>query len=441
MVLQTRKWSTANRSPISHVVTRYNESPETSIHTPSGIATLSLQRVNEAMTEQPQSCQELLTRMVAFDTVVAYHSGRPDPERKLSEYLAACATQWGFAVRELPVDGACPNLLVEHRVSDDLPWMMFDSHLDTVGTEGMVVPPFAAEVRDGRMYGRGTCDTKGTGAAMLWALRQYSAGNHQPNNIAILLSVGEEHVQIGARVFVDEHLALLDWRPDGVVVGEPTQMNVLAATGGFVRWKMSTQGQACHSSRPERGHNAIYDMARVITAIEQEYINHIQGTHPLIGKASAAITVVHGGKQVNVIPDWATITFDRRLVPGENGAAEVNLVRGVVEQLCTQHAKMSIEHHDFEAAPPMASVDGGALAERAIRALRTAGIESRILGELFTTNGNHFAAAGLPTIVVGPGDITQAHLPDEWIALAELDRGVTGYLAMMQDDTQPATTT
>lgn len=370
--------------------------------------------------------------MVGFDTVVAYHSGRSEAERELSTYLADLAQGWGFAVRELPIAGACPNLLVQHGVASDAPWLVFDAHLDTVGVEGMTIDPFAAEIRDGRLYGRGACDTKGTGAAMLWALREYAAGDEQPNNIAVLLSVGEEHVQTGARAFVDEHLKTLDWSPAGIVVGEPTQMNVLAATGGFVRWKISTHGLACHSSKPERGHNAIYDMARLVTAIQEQYIDHIAATHPLVGKASAAVTVIRGGKQVNVVPSGATITFDRRLVPGESGEQECEAVRKISDRLAAEHSGMRVEHHDFESAPPMATVDGGALAEHAMKAIRATGSQSNIAGELFTTNGNHFATAGIPTIVTGPGDIAQAHMPDEWIDLKELDRGVAAYKALMR---------
>lgn len=403
------------------LVTRYNADPAFSIRPYPRSSMIT-----------PQSCTELLARMVGFDTVVAYHSGRPDPERELSAELAELATSWGFAVTELPIAGACHNLLVEYRVSDSAPWLLFDAHLDTVGTDGMTIDPFAGEVREGRLYGRGACDTKGTGAAMLWALGEYAKGQRQPNNVAVLYSVAEEHVQLGARAFVDSHLEQLQWRPAGVVVGEPTQMNVLAATGGFERWKMSTRGKACHSSRPDRGHNAIYDIAQLITAIEQQYIAQIGATHPLVGKASAAITVVHGGKQVNVIPSAATLTFDRRLVPGEVGEAERAAVQQVAAQVAATRPGMQVEHHDFESAPPMAAIDGGEFAERAARAIRSAGIDSQIRGELFTTNGNHFAAAGLPTIVAGPGDIAQAHMPDEWIAVEQLERGVAGYRAIMQ---------
>lgn len=384
------------------------------------------------MIATPESCQELLAKMVSFNTVVAYHSGIAEAERELSDYLAALAAAWGYSTRELPIEGACGNLLVEHCVDPKLPWLMFDAHMDTVGVEGMTIDPFGGEVRDGRLYGRGACDTKGTGAAMLWALRDYAAGGEQPNNIAILFSVGEEHVQTGARAFVEQHLSMLEWKPAGVVVGEPTQMNVLGATGGFVRWKMSTHGQACHSSKPDRGHNAIYDMARLITVLEDQYISGVQATHPLVGKASAAITVITGGKQVNVVPAEATITFDRRLVPGEEGQRELTAVQTLAEQVASARPGMTVTHHQFESAPPMDTIDDGALADRALAAIASVGIESHIAGEPFTTNGNHFAGAGLPTIVVGPGDIAQAHTPDEWIDLEQLARGVEGYAAIMR---------
>lgn len=380
----------------------------------------------------PNNCQDLLQQMVGFDTVVAYHSGRVDPEQQLRDYLSTLATAWGFTVRRLPVEGAGDNLLLEHRVAEDAPWLMFDSHMDTVGVEGMTIPPFAGELRDGRLYGRGACDTKGSGAAMLLALKAYAESTNKPNNVALLFSVGEEHIQIGARQFVSQHLPILDWRPAGVVVGEPTHMNVLAATGGFVRWKIATLGKPYHSSRPDQGHNAIYDMARVVTAIQTEYLPGIAAEHALIGRASAAITVVRGGKQVNVVPDHAELTFDRRLVPGEIADDEVAKVKALLARLAAEQPGMRVQHHSFESAPPLAPVDGGQLATTASEAIRTTGIECKISGELYTTNGNHFAAAGLPTIVAGPGDIAQAHTLDEWIALEELDRGVAGYLAIMQ---------
>src|SRR5690606_32591607 len=91
------------------------------------------------MPELPQTCTELLARMVGFNTVVAYHSGIAEAERELADDLAGLARAWGFAVRELPIEGACHNLLIEHCVNPDAPWLMFDAHMDTVGVEGMTI--------------------------------------------------------------------------------------------------------------------------------------------------------------------------------------------------------------------------------------------------------------------------------------------------------------
>ncbi len=384
------------------------------------------------MPSLPANCAELACRMIAHDTVVPYHSGRPASEQPLSDELARLAREWGLAARQLPIEGAATNLLIECPATvDGAPWYLFDSHLDTVGVDGMTIPPFEPTISAGRLHGRGACDTKGTGAAMLWGLREYARQTDRPNNIALLFSVGEEHVQLGARAFVAEHLPALPWRPGGVIVGEPTQMKVLAATGGFVRWTIVTLGTAVHSSRPERGHNAIYDMARVVTTVVDDYLPTITAEHPLIGRASAALTVIRGGQQVNVIPPRCEATFDRRLVPGEDAIGEVTKVRQLLEKLATKHPGLEVEHIRFESAPPMATLDEGVLARRAADLIASAGIPSAITGELYTTNGNHFAAAGIPTIVAGPGDIAQAHTPDEWIELAELEMGVRGYLALM----------
>lgn len=388
-------------------------------------------KVAPPMTSTPENCQDLLARMIEFDTVVAYQSGRSAPEIELAGYLANLARQWGLGVRELPIDGACHNVLVECPGEETAPWLLFDSHLDTVGIEGMTIPPFSPTVRDGRIHGRGACDTKGTGAAMLWAMRQYARRPDRHANVALLFSVGEEHIQTGARAFVDEHLPQLGWRPSAVVVGEPTRMKVLAATGGFIRWKMTTHGQACHSSRPERGHNAIYDMARLISIIEQQYIDQIAGEDPLMGRASAAITVIAGGQQVNVIPSQCTMVFDRRLIPGEQADRELEKVQRIVDEVTQQRPGMKVTHHQFESAPPMAKVDHGRWAETAVQAIKRCGIPSDVGGELFTTNGNHFAAAGIPTIVTGPGDIAQAHTPDEWLELEQLELGVEAYASLM----------
>ena len=217
--------------------------------------------------------------MIGIDTVNSNISGKPDAERPLSQYLERLAQDMGFAVQRLPVAGKSFNLLVSHQVDQAAPWLMFESHLDTVSTEGMTVDPFAGNIQDGRLYGRGACDTKGTGAAMLWGLKNYAAQKSAaPNNIAIVYTVDEEIYKTGVRSFVKSHLPTLGWKPAGVIVGEPTQLKPVVAHNGVVRWSIKTRGRAVHSSNPANGRSAISAMVKVIAALESTYIPSLTTT-------------------------------------------------------------------------------------------------------------------------------------------------------------------
>ena len=111
------------------------------------------------------TCHALLRAMVGFNTVNSHISGQPDAERELGEYLDAQARAMGLTTRQLPIGGESFNLLVTHQVDQAAPWLLFESHLDTVSLAGMTIEPLAGNVDSGRMYGRGACDTKASGAA------------------------------------------------------------------------------------------------------------------------------------------------------------------------------------------------------------------------------------------------------------------------------------
>ncbi|MEM9186128.1 MAG: M20/M25/M40 family metallo-hydrolase [Planctomycetota bacterium] len=376
-------------------------------------------------------CVSLLRGMIRFDTVTHHVSGRCDAERVLGEWLAELACGWGLQAAWLPVEGFGANLLVTHSLGAELPWRLFDSHLDTVGVDGMTIDPFGGGVRDGRVWGRGACDTKGTGAAMLWAAKEAIAAGTLGANVAILFSVGEEHDQVGAQAFVNGADAL-GWRPSEVVVGEPTGMRVVAASNGFLRWRVVTHGHAAHSSTPDRGHNAVSDMARAVVAIEQEHIARIDASHPLTGRMTCSVNGIRGGVQHNIVPDRCEVQLDQRLTPGQVASDALASVRGVLDRLAMQRKGFAYAFEAIESAPPFASEASLELGERLASRLAAAGIESTVAGAPYTTNANHFAPAGLPTVVIGPGDIAQAHTHDEWIAIDELHRGVRGYRTLME---------
>lgn len=385
----------------------------------------------------PDSATELLQAMIGFDSVTPAVSGRSLAEQPLAEWLANVAAAWGLKSAWLPVEGFCPNLLVTTPEKPGKPWLLFDSHLDTVGTDGMTVDPFAGELRDSRLYGRGACDTKGTGAAMLWAARQCLLEESLAANVAILFSTGEEHNQTGARAFVERSLDALQWRPAGVIVGEPTQMQVVAASNGFARWQIVTRGRAAHSSSPELGHNAISDMARAIVAIEDKYIAKLDASHPMTGRSTCSLNKIWGGVQHNIVPDACTLQVDHRLTPGQTAVGVMGAVRGVLDELTATRTGLQYGFRVAESAPPfVAGIDREGVPKpfacHVEKSLQSADVSSTIIGAPYTTNANHYGPAGLECVVLGPGDIAQAHTADEWISVAELDRGVRGYRALME---------
>ncbi|MEI6105671.1 MAG: M20/M25/M40 family metallo-hydrolase, partial [Opitutae bacterium] len=220
----------------------------------------------------PQSCEELLAQMVSFETVNPDFGGPAGGEARLAAHLENLARQWGLQTRRCPVGNAGAfNLLVTVEVAPSAEWLLLESHLDTVSIDGMTVPPLQLTVAGEKLHGRGTCDTKGSGAAMLWALHTYAQLPDWPRNAGVLFSVDEEASMDGARAFADSELREFK-NLRGLVVGEPTGLRPVIAHNGVLRWRSITRGVAAHSADPTKGRSAIAAMLRVIEALETKFI-------------------------------------------------------------------------------------------------------------------------------------------------------------------------
>lgn len=379
-----------------------------------------------------ESCLQLLQAMVGFDTVNANISGKADAERPLAEYLRCQAEGMGFATRQCPVSGGSFDLLISHQVSDDAPWLMFASHLDTVSVEGMTIEPFRARIDRGRIYGRGACDTKSSGAAMLWALRQYACGGSRPNNVALLYTIDEEIGKTGAKAFAERHLPDLDRRPAGVIVGEPTLLRPIIAHNGIVRWSVRTRGRAAHSLDPSKGLSAISMMVKVVAAMESRYIPALSAVHPLTGKAQCSINIIRGGVQVNIIPESCVIQIDRRVVPGEDPEGVLPAVEALLDELRREDPALEVVQERPFVDPPLDPKSNEAFARFVLAGLGEMGMAAEAGGVGYSTDASNLGAAGLPAVVLGPGDIAQAHTCDEWLALDQLEKAVEVYLGLMR---------
>lgn len=372
-------------------------------------------------------------------------SGPEYLEGRITEYLLQRFSASGLPWARQPVSPGRDNVLVRLGATrPGAPTILWDAHQDTVPVEGMTIDPFLPVVRDGRLQGRGSCDVKGGMAAMLVALDRLAAsGRERPVSIVFAATVNEEFGFSGARALSSlwsgagivrpgdrAALDILPDRPAAAIVAEPTGLDVVGMHKGAVRWRIHVSGRACHSSFPERGDNAIYTAARValeIEALAGELLRRSPG-HPC-GPPTLSLGTIRGGAGVNLVPDSVVLEVDRRLVPGESPEEArdevVRRVAAAVPHGSIDHAEPFVAHAGLAEGGAGAVVAGLEPAARIGDAVRRSGRESLLRAARYGTNASIYSAAGVPTIVFGPGSIEQAHTVDEWIEVAQVDIAAT----------------
>lgn len=244
--------------------------------------------------------------------------------------------------------------------------------------------------------------------------------------IIMACTVNEEHGYSGAadleKLWQDGTSgSIIPRRPDACVVAEPTNLDVVVAHKGAVRWRVHTHGRAGHSSQPDLGDNAVYKMARVLAALENYHLEVAPRfpEHPLCGPATLSVGTIHGGLSVNTIPDLCTIEVDRRLLPGEKND---EVYRHVVDYVANYPGiDFEVDHErPFLDGSALSNDNNGPLAERLASVVQRLYGHGQKIGVPFGTDASKIAAAGVPSVVFGPGSINQAHTADEWLSLDEL---------------------
>jgi acetylornithine deacetylase len=292
--------------------------------------------------------------------------------------------------------------------------------MDTVNAADAQFTPVK---RNGRLFGRGACDTKGSVAAMLTALGELAQDGPRPAETEILFvgMVDEEHAQAGSRGFVSSGM-----RADLAIVGEATRLQVVTAHKGTLWMKLETRGKAAHGSCPELGRNAVHAMARVVDLLQTTYAAQLRRRkHPLLGCATVSVGAIHGGTQPNIVPDHCSILLDRRILPGETEAG----VRREINRLLRQKGLGVAYVHDN--LPPCPPLETDAEQPLVARFLRSVG-QRKPAGVRYFCDASVLGHGGIPRVVFGPGDIAQAHTVDEWISLEELERGKRLLLRFLQ---------
>jgi acetylornithine deacetylase len=338
-------------------------------------------------------------------------------EHKVSAYLEQFFRDLGVPCERQVVAPLRDNVVARLELPGARRTLMFEAHQDTVPTDNMTIDPFGGVIDGGRLYGRGACDIKGGMAAMLGAFarlaRERPAG---AANLIMACTVDEEHTFLGVQHLVKQY------RADAAIVAEPTELKIVHAHKGAVRWHLHTTGRSCHSSRPELGINAIYHMVRVLPAIEA-FADWLRAsrTDPLLGPPTLSVGMIDGGTSVNTVPDRCRVEIDRRLIPGEDPCeAPDQLMHWLKERV-----PASVPYSCSEAwlsMPALSPQGSEQLVEELGQAIDAVAGGHAVLPVPYGTDASTLAAAGIPSVVFGPGDIARAHTCDEWVPLDEVEQ-------------------
>ena len=399
---------------------------------------------NMTRVTMPISTLDILRELVSIPSVnpMGRNNVSPAGESRLTEHLADRLAALGLFVQRQSVAPGRENLLA--RLDGDPHaergggLILLDAHQDTVPADNMTIDPWSATEREGRLYGRGACDVKGGMAAMIAAVARLAA--ERPAGMpTVLLScpVDEEYQFLGMRALTAA------WRegkwlpsqrlPDAAIVAEPTGLDVIVAHKGVIRWLCHTHGRAAHSSQPARGDNAIYKMARVVTAIER-YAGETFATipsHGLCGPYTLNVGMIQGGTSINIVPERCTIELEIRVPPGgDPRRARSELIEYLAKETVPFLAKedfgrpLSALEHDspYLEGPALSDENNSELAERLVSTVRGIAGECRRRGVPYGTHAAFYSSLGIPAVVFGPGAIEQAHTAEEWIPLDQLQQ-------------------
>ncbi|MNI47400.1 Acetylornithine deacetylase [compost metagenome] len=324
------------------------------------------------------------------------------------------------------------NLIIELRTKKPGRALLLESHMDTVSL-GNMRDPLIPIYQGGKLYGRGACDTKATLAGMIYAMEQCAQSPVKvSNNVIFCASVDEEHAFRGLSAFMDLNLPI-----SGAIVGEPTEMGIVVEHKGCARFTIRTHGKAAHSSVPQEGDNAIYQMMEVIRYIQEQIEPELLKSSSLLcGQPTIVVGTIKGGQQINIVPDSCEIDVDRRIIPGENPE---NVLKHFQEELtlALEHKGINFTIESLLLDPALNTPHDALIVQEAMHVARILGLNDSLRGVPFGSDASKLQQwKGIPSIVYGPGSIAQAHSIEEWVPVEDVGRAAEFYLRMAQSFTR-----
>lgn len=369
---------------------------------------------------------DILEDLIRIQSVNPHFDKHAEGEKEIANYIEQRCKRAGLSVRRQSVLPGRDNIIVELRVGKPQSALLLESHMDTV-TLGSMENPLVPTYRDGRLYGRGACDTKATLAGMIYTMEECAKSPELlASDLIFCASVDEEHAFRGLTAFMDLNIPFA-----GAVVGEPTELGIVVEHKGCARFTLRTHGKSAHSSVPHEGDNAVYQMMHVIRYITETIEPRLFTTSSrLCGSPTIVVGTIRGGEQINIVPESCTIEIDRRLIPGETPQqVMLDFEREVKEAVAKYGVNLTIEPLLLD--PALNTSHDARIVSSAQEVARQLGLKEGLFGVPYGSDASKLQQyKGIPTIVYGPGSIAQAHSKEEWVPVEDVGKAAEFYLTL-----------
>ncbi len=359
--------------------------------------------------------EEILVRMVQIDSTNPSLSADGKGETQIAAYVERVMAELGLEVARFEPEPMRVSVVGRLPGTGGGRSLLLNAHTDTVGVVGMA-EPFSGAIRDGKLYGRGSQDMKGSLAAQLAAVAAIQqSGQQLAGDLLIAAVADEEYGSVGTESILPHY------QPDGVIVTEPSEMQISIAHKGFILLEVRTYGRAYHGSRPDLGIDANMRMGRFLAELEKLERDLAQRpTHPLVGRPSLHASTLRGGTEWSAYSAECVCGIERRTLPGESVEQVTAEIEAILDRLRAADPTFKADVRVVMAREPFSVAPDAALVQTLTAVSGVVlGQPAPHIGQMFWTDAALHAATGSETVLIGPTGYG-LHSVEEWVELDSL---------------------